>query len=106
MHDIEEIMIDAVHFTEIHMNKLFKNNKHVATLLFLHGMNKPHLDLLTYTNTFCEGILYSNFYKKYSRFPTRDELRAVDHHRKNMLKELGPSIVRYEIKGNINIISR
>ena len=106
MHNLEEIMIDAVHFTEIHMKKLVKDNQHVGTLLFLHGTGKPHLDLLTYTNTFCEGILYSNFYKKYNRFPTREELRTVDQIRKNMLKGLGSLIVSYEIKGNINIISR
>ena len=103
--DLEEIILDAVEFTKIHIKKLLeKGDQHVATLLFLHGMNKPHLDLLTYTNTFCEGITYSNFYKKHNRFPTREELYAVDHIRKNMLEELGPFIVDFKIKGNVNII--
>ena len=103
--DLEEIILDAVEFTKIHIKEIVnKGDKHVATLLFLHGMKKPHLDLLAYTNTFCEGISYSNFYKKYNRFPTIKELDVVDHIRKDMLEELGPLIVKFEIKGNVKIV--
>lgn len=103
--DFEVITRDAIKFTKIHIKETIeKGDKHVATLLFLHGMKKPYLDLLAYTNAFCEGISYSNFYKKYNRFPTKEELNEINQIRKDMLEELGPLIVNYEIKGNVNII--
>lgn len=101
---LEEIANNASDFTIKHIRGICSEKEHNGTLMFLHGMNKPHLDLTSYTIAVMEGIILYEFEKVHGRFPGHSEITSLKSIYQNTLKDLSDCITNFKIEGPVNII--